>query len=148
MRLILSILGCIAIAVAQTAPPAPAPNPAPGTSAVTVPLSDPAKPAIVKARLVSGNITVTAGNGPQVVVDSEADIAPGGVPPGMHRIDGASRGFKVEEDRNTVTIGADRGGQTVNLLIQVPADTSLEVETTNGSIAIANASGAINARAR
>lgn len=173
IRLFVSLLGCMAIAAAQKAPApstAPAPVPAPGKNAFTVPLSDPAKPAAVKARLVSGSMTVTAGSGPQVVVDSEpssatgANPTPESAPSGMHRIDTTGRGFKVEEDHNTVTIGADRG-QSVNLLIQVPANASLDlrtvngahidvtgiggdldVEDTNGSIVLTNVSGAVSAR--
>ena len=34
---------------------------------VTVPLSSPSQPATVKARLISGSITVSVGTGPQVV---------------------------------------------------------------------------------
>lgn len=116
------------------------------TDNVTVALSDPAKPATVKARLVSGNITVTAGSGPEVVVSTGANTVPDGAPPGMHRIDSAGQSFKVEEDHNNVQIGAVRAGQSLNLLIQVPMNTSLEVETTNGSIAVTNVSGAISAR--
>src|ERR1700735_1008910 len=76
---------------------------------VTVPLSSPGQPATVKARLISGSITVTAGTGPEVIVDSEAVKERGprredrNVPPGMHRIDGGGRGFNVEEDHNVVT---------------------------------------------
>src|ERR1700691_752619 len=105
-RLLVSIFVCAAIAAAQDK-----------TNGVTVPLSDPAQPATVKARLVSGSITVTVGSDPQVVVDTDSssgtgvNTAPDGAPPGLHRIDTAGRGFKVEEDRNTVVIGPERAGQ-------------------------------------
>lgn len=117
------------------------------SDSVTVALSDAAKPASVKARLVSGNITVTVGAGPEVVVSSGVNTVPDGAPPGMHRIDSAGQSFKVEEDHNNVQIGAERASQSLNLLIQVPVTTSLEIETTNGSIAVTNVSGAISARA-
>ena len=144
MRLTVLILVCAAIA---------APQDKIKTDNVTVALSDPAKPATVKARLISGNITVTVGSGPEVVVGTGVNTVPDGgrgagrkTPPGMHRIDAAGQSFKVEEDHNTVQIGTERASQNVNLLIQVPVNTSLEVETTNGSIAVTNVSGAISAR--
>src|SRR5580704_7947225 len=98
---------------------------------VTVPLSSPGQPVTVKARLVSGSITVTAGTGPQVVIETEAGVKdvqsalPGrDVPPGMHRIDGGGHGFNVEEDHNVVTVVPDFGGVGINLKLQVPVNTS------------------------
>jgi hypothetical protein len=106
---------------------------------VTVPLSSPGQPATVKARLVSGSITVTAGTGPQIVIDSQDTRGDRGsrrddrnVPPGMHRIDAAAHGFNVEEDHNVVTVVPDFGGQGTNLTIQVPVNTSVELKTVNG----------------
>jgi len=107
---------------------------------VTVPLSSPSQPATVKARLISGSITVTAGTGSQVVVEAEARGRERGrdrgsdrnIPPGMHRIDGGGHGFNVEEDHNVVTVIPDFGGQGMNLTIQVPVNTSVELKTVNG----------------
>jgi hypothetical protein len=114
---------------------------------VTVPLSDPAKPATIKARLVSGSITVTVGSGPQVVVESESargprrDVVPNNIPPGMHRIDTGGRGFNIEEDHNLVMIGAARGGVGGNLMIQVPVNTSVDLRTVNGRIEVTGVNG-------
>jgi hypothetical protein len=128
-----------------------------GQEKVTVPLSDPARPATVKARLVTGSITVTVGSGPQVVVETEPSRASGREargnappappvpppPPGMHRIDIGGRGINVEEDHNTVTIGAGFGG--TNLRIQVPVNTSVELGTVNGGeINVAGINGDID----
>jgi hypothetical protein len=106
---------------------------------VTVPLSSPGQPATVKARLISGSITVTAGTGPQVVIESQETGRDRGsrredrnVPPGMHRIDAGAHGFNVEEDHNVVTVVPDFGGQGTNLTIQVPVNTSVELKTVNG----------------
>src|SRR5580658_8106950 len=90
---------------------------------VTVPLSSPGQPVTVKAHMVSGSITVTAGTGPQVVIESETSKERRGpdrdrdrdVPPGMHRIDGGGHGFNVEEDHNVVTVIPDLGGWGTNL---------------------------------
>ena len=56
----------------------------------------------------------------------------GNVPPGMHRIDAGAHGFNAEEDHNIVTVIPDLGGQNVNLVIQVPVNTSVELKTING----------------
>lgn len=113
---------------------------------LTIPLSDPARPATVKARLIQGSITVTVGTGPQVVVESESsgrtrrERVPGDIPPGMHRIDIGGRGFTLEEDHNVVTIGGDRGGLE-NLTVQVPVNTSLDLRTVNGRIDVTGVNG-------
>ena len=49
---------------------------------VTVPLSSPGQPVTLKAHLVSGSITVTAGTGPQVVIESQEGPRDGGRGPG------------------------------------------------------------------
>jgi hypothetical protein len=141
---------------------------------VTVPLSNPSQPATLKAHLISGSITVTAGTASQVVIESQEESGgrdrgrrrdrDGAVPPGMHRIDAGAHGFNVEEDHNVVTVIPDFGGQGMNLTIQVPVNTSvelktvngghidvtglsgdLEVENTNGSITLTNVSGSVSA---
>jgi hypothetical protein len=119
---------------------------------VTVPLSSPGQPATVKARLISGSITVTAGTGPQVVIESEGGRDRGSrredrdaPPPGMHRIDAGGHGFNVEEDHNVVTVVPDLGGQGMNLTIQVPVNTSVELKTVNGGhIDVTGVSGDLN----
>ncbi|MGA2713195.1 MAG: DUF4097 family beta strand repeat-containing protein [Bryobacteraceae bacterium] len=147
-RLIVSIFVCAALAAAQDKTSQDKTK----ADQVTVALSDPAQPATVKVRLVSGRVTVTAGSSPQVLVGAEPSPGPrvsragDDAPSGMRRIDTPGRGFKVEEDHNVVLIGAERAGRNVNLLIQVPVDASLDVETTNGSIALTNVSGAVSAR--
>ncbi len=110
---------------------------APAQDKATVPLSDGSQPATVKAHLLSGSITVTAGTGSQVLVQAESPasgrepIPPAPPPPpGMHRIDGGRYGFNAEEDHNVVTIGG--GLSRTNLTIQVPANSSLELRSVNG----------------
>jgi hypothetical protein len=112
---------------------------------VTVPLSSPNQPATVKAHLISGSITLTAGSGSQVVVEYQSD--PSGIriggqsrprtttpPPGMHRIDIGATGLNVQEDRNIVTIRTSpMGHRGDNLIIQVPVNTSVELRTVTGN---------------
>jgi hypothetical protein len=121
---------------------------------VTVPLSAPTQPATVKAHLINGSITVTAGQGPQVVVESSTtpgvSTPPRGrrdrdaPPPGMHRLDVGAGDIEVVEDHNVVTITTSPG-RTQNLVIQVPVNTSLELKTLNGrGIEISGISGDID----
>ena len=106
---------------------------------VTVPLSSPGQPVTVKAHLVSGSITLTAGTGREVIVEN----APGTIglsslrrpeepPPGMHRIDGSAFSLDVVEDHNVVTIKTGSFMQSANLTVQVPVNTSVELKTVNG----------------
>jgi opacity protein-like surface antigen len=119
---------------------------------VTVPLSSPGQPATIKARMVMGSITVTAGTGPQVVIESDEAGRDRGsrredrnVPPGMHRIDAGGHGFNVEEDHNVVTVVPDFNGRGTNLTIQVPVNTSVELKTVNGGhIDVTGISGDLN----
>jgi hypothetical protein len=158
----------ITIAAAQNPPQPPAPpNSTASGDRVTVPLSAPGQPATVKVHLLSGSIIVTTGASNQVVVETASERArerrDRNVPAGMHRIDTGARSFNVEEDHNVVNIIPDLGGN-MNLTIQVPVNTSLElksvnggridvtgvngelnVENTNGSINLHNVSGAVAA---
>src|SRR5581483_1392325 len=101
---------------------------------LTVPLSSPGQPVTIKATLMNGSVTVTAGSGSQVTVtqgDGRRE-RPSDAPPGMHRIDSGRDGLNIEEDHNVITIsggGWNRGG---NLTIETPVNTSLEIKTVNG----------------
>ena len=127
---------------------------------VTVPLSNPSQPPTIKASVISGSITVTTGAGSQVIVESSASERDrhgrnerDNPPQGMHRIDAGGPGTDIDEDHNVVTIRTrpERGG---NLVIQAPANSSLELRTVNGGtidvtgingdIEVENTNGSIN----
>ena len=137
---------------------------------INVPLSNASQPVTIKATLMSGNITVTAVNGPEVVVTA-TDIrgnrkkANEEIPPGMKLI-GGRQPLDIQEDHNVITIqsGSPFGGG--DLTIQTPVNTSLqiktmngrsvtitgvngdqEIETTNGTIQMTNISGSVVAHA-
>lgn len=113
---------------------------------IPVPLTNPSQPATVKATEVTGSITVTVGSGPEVVVVTGAAKAAsrGRIPPGMHRI-GATAPVNIEEDHNVVTITA-AGMAPVNMQIEVPAHTNLQLRTTNGrAITVTGVTGDIEA---
>ena len=124
---------------------------------ITVPLSSPSQPATIKARLVTGSITVVGGSGSQVVIEStesnDRDRArgrdrdrDGAVPPGMHRLDVNGGDLDVVEDHNVVTIKAGMGGvRNEHLVIQAPVNTSVELKTVNGQgIDVSGISGDID----
>jgi hypothetical protein len=126
---------------------------------VTVPLSSPSQPATVKIHLITGSITVTGGgSASEVVVESgnPHETRPAhDAPPGMHRLDTGRSGIEVEEDHNTVTIGAGFPGNPSNLTVRVPTNTSLQLKTisggkievsgVNGDLELDNTNGAIAA---
>jgi hypothetical protein len=121
---------------------------------LTIPLSAPGQPATIKARLISGSITISAGTGPEVIVEQrsagpinsrrnsrDSRNAP---PAGMHRIDVGNGGLDIEEDHNVVTIRGDGAGRT-DLTITAPANTSVQLKTINSSqIAITGLAGDVD----
>jgi len=102
---------------------------------VTVPLSNPSQPATIRVSLTHGSITVTAGSGSQVVIDSTSSSRraqqPREVPPGMHRLDLDTAGLDIEEDHNVVTISG-RSGRGADVKIEVPPNASLKLTTMSG----------------
>ena len=131
---------------------------------VTVPLSSPGQPVTIKASLISGSITVTAGTGNEVVVQSTSTSGRdrGGAPSGMKRVGGGNADLDVEEDHNVITIRGGRFGGGADLVITTPANTSvqlksinaghidvtglngdLDVHMTNGPVTLKNVSGSV-----
>jgi hypothetical protein len=133
---------------------------------ITVPLTNPSQPVTIKATMISGRITVTAGTGRDVTV-SGADAGTSrrsgrdSAPPGMTRI-GGRPGLDIEEDHNVVTITAGSMTRGGDLIIETPVNTNLqlkvvngssievtgvngdhEIENTNGSIVLNNVSGSV-----
>src|SRR5438552_18536221 len=80
-----------------------------GPDRVVVTLSDPSRPALVKASLIAGGITVKAYDGKDVIVeararnreDSDEDR------PGPKRLVIGTTGLNVEEENNQVNIGTE-----------------------------------------
>jgi len=114
---------------------------------VAVPLSDPSRPAFVKAHLLNGGITVKGFDGKEVIVEAhvrsgeESDKESGG----MRRIPINSTGLEVEEDSNKVSIGAASTQRTVDLTISVPVHSSLSLHTVNdGDINVSNVDGELD----
>ncbi|HMD32171.1 MAG TPA: DUF4097 family beta strand repeat-containing protein [Candidatus Acidoferrales bacterium] len=148
---------------AQSAPPA-------GTDRIAVKLDDPSRPALVKASLINGGITVKGYEGTEVIVEArtrsqqEEERSP--APGGMKRLSILRTGLSVEEDNNEVRIGTDSHMRAIDLTISVPLHTSLtlraindgdivvtdvdgelDVNNTNGTVTLKNVSGGCVAHA-
>jgi len=113
---------------------------------VVVPARNTTHPRLVKASLVNAGITVKTHAGKDVIVESterERGRAPERAPDGMRRIDVPSGGFSVEEEDNVITIrsGVMSGG---NLVVTVPADTSVQLKATHGPIVVDGLHGEID----
>jgi len=104
---------------------------------VTVPFSDPSRPKMLKASLINGGITVRGYEGKDAIVearpesrrkrdrgDREAN--------GMKRIDMAGTGLTVEESDNVITVGTRSVNDNIEVVIQVPFNTSLKLHAVNG----------------
>src|SRR5271155_935746 len=136
---------------------------------ITVPLTDPARPATVKVNLVSGSITVKVYEGKDVVISMRTKGGEDTEKPaknGMHRIPMTGSHITATEENNVVRIETDSYRNTVDLMIDVPAMTSLklssvndgnisvtgvegdiEVNNTNGKITLINVAGSVVAHA-
>ncbi len=114
-----------------------------GSDHVTVPLSDPAQPATLRASLVNGGITVKGYDGKDIVVEARVR---GGAPArsegNMKRIPISATGLTVEEENNHVRVGSDSVGRAIDLTISVPRQTSLTLRTVNdGDIVVSDVRG-------
>jgi DUF4097 and DUF4098 domain-containing protein YvlB len=112
---------------------------------VSVPLSDPTRPAFVKANLLNGSIIVKAYEGKEVIVEARARQEESGSSRGMKRIPISSTGLNVEEENNQVKINADSTQRAVDITISVPVRTSLNLRTVNdGDINVTGVDGEID----
>jgi len=110
---------------------------------LSIPLSDPNRPAFLKVGLLSGSIAVKGYTGKDVIVQAvpakddgeDAEAAPEGKRDGkLKLIPNTSFGLTAEEDDNTVSVSTGmRGGpRNVDLQIQVPTACSMKLSTING----------------
>jgi DUF4097 and DUF4098 domain-containing protein YvlB len=115
---------------------------------VTVPLSDPTRPARVSAHLLNGSITVRGAEVKDIVV--EARVRDGGrsesrAEGGMKRIPVTSTGLSIDADGNQVRISTDSINRTVDLTITVPTRASLVLKSVNdGSITVTGVDGELD----
>ncbi len=145
MALLLPLLTCLQV-LAQNS----------GADRITVPLSDPNKPAFLKVGILSGSIKVVGSASKDVVVEAqirkeddnndgdEEEQARRKARSGLRLIPNTSTGLTVEEDDNVVSIstGSRGGSRTIDLTIQVPSQTSVKLSTVNdGDIEVSRLNG-------
>lgn len=118
---------------------------------VPVTLTDPARPAIVRASLLNGSITVKGADVKEIIVEArvraehDGDESRDRKRGNMRRIPIGSTGLTIEEENNTVHIGTDSTQRNVDLTITVPRLTSLRLRATNdGDITVSNVEGEID----
>ncbi len=124
-----------------------------GDNRVTVPLSDPSRPASVRVRLLTGSITVRPGSGRDILVTSgpgaetdddrrdrarerekEKEKEKDRDEPsteGLRRLT-QPRGVEIREENNVVSVTASAMSGRTNVTLEVPPATSLVLRTVNG----------------
>jgi hypothetical protein len=115
---------------------------------VTVPLSDPSRPAVIHVSLVTGSITVRGSNRKDVLVVANPDVDrpsrrydPDAS--GLRRIP-QTAGFRISEVGNRVKIGSENPNRSISFEVQAPARTNLKLSTVNGGdIVVENIEGDI-----
>jgi DUF4097 and DUF4098 domain-containing protein YvlB len=117
----------------------------------TVPFSDPSRPGLVKVDVYKGAVTVKGYNGKEVVVEARVrgkmisekkEVTRKAK--GMKLIQVATTGLEIEEENNVIEIDVESQRHAVDLTIQVPYATSLEIDSyTNGDIIVENIKGDI-----
>ena len=133
------VLGVVSMAVAQQ----------PAADQVTVPLTDPSRPALIDVSLVSGSITVRGSNRKDVLVIAHPDTdrldRPGrrydADATGLRRIP-QTAGFRISEEANRVKVASDSPNRSISFEIQAPSRSNLKLHTVNGGeIVVENIEG-------
>jgi len=120
-----------------------------------VPFSDPSKPGKLEVGVHNGGITIKGYNGQEVIVEArirellireerreEREKSEG---LRMIRVS-TGTGLEIEEENNEMEVSVSSLKQTVDLIIQVPYATSLELHAFNsGDIVVENVAGEIEA---
>lgn len=116
-----------------------------GADHVTVPFSDPSRPGLVKVHLLAGSIAVKGYAGKDVIVDArarEVESHERREVSGMKRIPNQSTGLTIEEDGNVVSISTGALERPVDVTLQVPLRTNLDLKTINeGDIKVERVQG-------
>lgn len=126
------------------------------TDRATVPFSDPSKPGFIEASVYNGSVIIRGYEGKEVIIEAklreklvseEKEEEENEKARGMKRILGSTgTGLEVEEEENVMDISVSSMKQAVDLTIQVPFNTSMEVGSyNNGEVQIENVTGEIEA---
>ena len=150
----------VGMALAAFAAAQPQPGGTEGRQQITMPFRDPSMPRKLIVEGGTGSLTIRAYDGQDAIIEYTGREIPGAngrgnragraapdPPAGMHRIGGA-RGLDITEDNNTVRVNSQGifGGTARDMVIQVPAQTSVNVKTMfGGNMTIENITGDIEA---
>lgn len=127
------------------------------TDRATVPFSDPSKPGFIEASVYNGSVIIRGYEGKEVIIEAKLreklvseekeEKEENEKARGMKRILGSTgTGLEVEEEENVMDISVSSMKQAVDLTIQVPFNTSMEVGSyNNGEVQIENVTGEIEA---
>jgi hypothetical protein len=104
---------------------------------ITVPFSDPTRPGALKLKLLQGSVVVKGTNrrdvsiqgGPGTELSRTRAVEP---PAGLRRLTQPA-GFSVEESNNEMSLSATRFNRNLDLQIEVPVKTNLDLSLMNGS---------------
>ena len=135
MLRIISVVVIVAVAATVAAAQQATPS---ATDRIAVPFSDPQRPGTLKVRLLEGRVSIKGSNRRDVLFTGNSQGGreilrprqPAETPPGMRRLTQPS-GFGVEERDNEMSVSAGVNRQ-INLDIEVPVKTRLEVSVVNG----------------
>jgi hypothetical protein len=118
-------------------------------SRVVVPARNGSRPRVVEANVLHGSITVKVGGGGEIIAElpnRRPRASDSRVPPGMHRIDMPWRGgLNIDESGDTVRVTVGPGGENNDLVLTVPANTSVRAHTTHGDVTVTGVHGEIDA---
>jgi DUF4097 and DUF4098 domain-containing protein YvlB len=119
---------------------------------INVPFSDASKPRMLDVETINGSITVRGYSGNEVIVEASGRGPrrvgrPSNVPDGMHQIGPGRSGLDITEENNLIKIRTGFMGGSSDLVIQVPAQTSLKLRTLSGGhLTVEGVSGEVDAQ--
>jgi hypothetical protein len=119
---------------------------------ITVAFSDPSQPGKLSVKILAASITIKGYSGKDVIIDAhmredadDKESKNDRATAGMHRIRNSASGLEVEEEHNVMSVRTGWPNHNpVQLVIQVPTRTALDLSVTNdGDIVVDSVDGDI-----
>ena len=110
---------------------------------IVVPARDGSPPRVVNCSTMNGAITVKTHTGTDVIVEDGPSRSAGEAPGGMRRIGAPAGGLEVTEEEGAITVHKRPTGNG-DLVITVPAGTSLRLHTFSGAINVDGVHGEVD----
>lgn len=112
---------------------------------VVVPARNTSRPRVIKANVSNGSITVTTHATQDVIVETGSHSrSPERTYDGLRRLNLPPRGLEVEQDDNVITVRLNGEARNGSLMLTVPVDTSLQLESSNGSVNVDGVHGELD----